>query len=411
MKNIVILGAGTAGTTMASRLRRSLSEQDWSITVVDRDNRHIYQPGLLFIPFGDYLEPELSRPRDSLLPTGVTFRQQTIDRVVAADNRVHLEGGDILPYDILIIATGCRTVPEATEGLTGPGWNETAFDFYTVEGATALAGALAKMDRGRLVIDIAAMPIKCPVAPLEFAFLADAYFNRRGVRDDIEIIYATPLDAAFTKPIASRMLGDLLECKGITLEPDFAASAVDGDKRVLESYDGRMLDYDLLVMVPLHFGAESIMRSELGDDMGFVPTDKHTLQSVAHENIFVLGDATNLPTSKAGAVAHFQSEVLHDNIGHYIAGRPLDPAFDGHANCFIETGYDKAMLIDFNYETEPLPGSFPLPGLGPFSLLQESHVNHWGKLAFKWVYWNVLLSGTPMPLDHRMLMAGKWVSR
>ena len=411
MRNILILGAGTGGTTMASRLRRTLSARDWAITGVDRDNEHVYQPGLLFIPFGDYRTDELTKPRDALLPDGVSFRVATVDRIEAEHNRVHLEGGETLGYDILIVATGCRTSAEATDGLTGEGWNETAFDFYTPQGALGLARKLEAMERGRLVIDVAAMPIKCPVAPLEFAFLADAYFTRRGVRDQIEIVYATPLDAAFTKPVASRMLGDLLERKGIVLEADFPASRVDGEARVLHSYNGRTLDYDLLVIVPLHFGAESIMRSGLGDDMGFVPTDKHTLQSVAHKNIFVLGDATDLPTSKAGAVAHFQSEVLHDNIVRYIEGRALEPAFDGHANCFIETGHDKAMLVDFNYTTEPLPGRFPLPGIGPFSLLEESHVNHWGKLAFKWVYWNVLLRGTQLPMDHRMLMAGKWENR
>lgn len=396
---------------MAARLRATLPSATWAVTVVDRDNRHLYQPGLLFVPFNESGCEPLFRARDRTLPPGVTFVEAEIECVVPEENRVELSNGDRLNYDVLIVATGCRTVPEATEGLTATGWNKTAFDFYTPEGATALATNLATMDAGRLVIDIAAMPIKCPVAPLELAFLADAFFTGRGVRDSVEIVYATPLDAAFTKPVASRMLGDLLERKGVTLVSDFVASHVDGEQRMLHGYDGRSIAYDTLVMVPLHFGAESILRSGLGDDMGFVPTDKHTLQSLNHDNVFAVGDAANLPTSKAGAVAHFQSEVLHDNIVRFINGRPLLPAFDGHANCFIETGHDKAMLIDFNYETEPLPGKFPLPGLGPFSLLTESHVNHWGKLAFEWVYWNVLLRGAPLPLDHRMAIAGKWRDR
>ena len=148
--------------------------------------------------------------------------------------------------------------------------------------------------------------------------------------------------------------------------------------------------------------------SGLGDDLGFVPTHKHTLQSLAHPDIFVLGDATDLPTSKAGAVAHFQGDVLLPNILRHIDGRELLPDFDGHANCFIETGHGKAMLIDFNYDTEPLPGRFPLPGVGPFTLLEESRVNHLGKLAFKWVYWNFLVKGKELPLEHRMTTAGKW---
>ncbi|MBL9107955.1 MAG: hypothetical protein JNM74_01740, partial [Myxococcales bacterium] len=177
---------------------------------------------------------------------------------------------------------------------------------------------------------------------------------------------------------------------------------------VLKAYDGREEPYDLLVTVPVHAGSEAIATSQMGDAAGFFPTHKHTLQSLHFPNVFAIGDATDLPSSKAGAVAHFQSEVLFENVLRFVAGKELHAGFDGHANCFIETGHGKAMLIDFNYETEPLPGRFPLPGVGPFTLLEESAVNHWGKLAFKWLYWNVLLEGKELPLDHRMLMAGKW---
>ena len=177
---------------------------------------------------------------------------------------------------------------------------------------------------------------------------------------------------------------------------------------MLEGYDGRTVDYDLLVSIPLHAGAEVIADSGLGDDSGFVPTDRHTLRSQQWPDVFVLGDATDLPSSKAGSVAHFQAEVLTQNVLRHVEDRELLPDFDGHANCFVETGYGKAILIDFNYDTEPLPGNFPLPGFGPFRLLGESHTNHWGKLGFRWVYWNLLLKGRELPIDHRMVMAGKW---
>ena len=200
----------------------------------------------------------------------------------------------------------------------------------------------------------------------------------------------------------------MLAQRRIQVLGDFSASEVDGERRTLKAYDGRETNYDLLVTVPAHGGSELISRSQMGDASGWLPVDKHTLQSPTLDHVFALGDATDAPASKAGAVAHFQSEVLFDNILRFIGGRPLEPSFDGHANCFIETGYGKAMLIDFNYETEPLPGRYPLPGVGPFTLLEESATNHWGKLAFRWVYWNVLLEGKELPLDHRMLLAGKW---
>lgn len=408
MKTLVILGAGTGGTAMAWRLQRALSAHEWDIVVVDRDDAHVYQPGLLFIPFGMDRAEEDVRPRRSLLPPGVSVRLCGVAHIDPAARAIRLGDGETLHYDVLIVATGTRIAPEATPGLTGPGWYRSAFDFYSLAGAQGLQHALEDFRGGRLVINIAEMPIKCPVAPMEFAFLADAFLQARGLRSAVEIVYVTPLSGAFTRPVAARRLGDMLEQRGISVVPDFALASADTEAKTISAYDGRSLAYDLLVSVPLHYGAEVIQSSGLGDDAGFLPTDPHTLQSRHHENVFSLGDATDLPTSKAGSVAHFQSEVLIENVLRFIAGRSPLPGFDGHANCFIETGHGKAMLIDFNYEVEPLPGRFPLPGVGPFTLLEESHINHWGKRAFRWVYWNLLLRGEDLPLDHRMIRAGKW---
>ncbi len=408
MKRAVILGAGTAGTMMANKLAKALPEDTWKIVVVDRDDQHVYQPGLLFLPFGMYRRDDLIKRRTQLVDRRVELRLAEVDRVAPDESVIHFKRGDKLAYDILIIATGSRVLPEQTEGLTAEGWRDTAFDFYTLDGALGLAEKLADWPGGRLVVNVVEMPIKCPVAPLEFVFLAEAFFRKRGIRDKVELVYATPLEGAFTKPQASAALGDMLTKRGIEVVGDYSLARVDGGKRAMTSYDGRELGYDLLVTTPLHSGSEALARSQMTDAGGWFPTDKHTLQSPRFPNVFALGDATDLPTSKAGAVAHFQSEVLFENVLRFVDGKPPEPAFDGHANCFIETGDGKAMLIDFNYETEPLPGRYPLPGVGPFTLLGESEINHWGKLAFKWVYWNVLLAGKELPLDHRMLMAGKW---
>jgi sulfide:quinone oxidoreductase len=393
---------------MANKLVRALDGEGWRVTILDRDDVHVYQPGLLFLPFQMYREEEVVKRRAGLLDARVELRLEGIERVAPDENRVYLRGGSRVDYDIMIVATGSRIVPEQTPGLTGYGWQQTAFDFYTIEGAMALRRRLADWPGGRLVVNVAEMPIKCPVAPLEFLFLAEAFFQQRGMRDRVEIVYTTPLEGAFTRPRASAALGGMLAGRRIEVMGDFSLSEVDGERKVLRSYDGREAGYDLLVTVPVHGGAEVIQSSGLGDGSGWVPTHRNTLQSQAFSNVFVLGDATNLPSSKAGSVAHFQGEVLMENVQRYIAGQELVPGFDGHANCFIETGHGKAMLIDFNYETEPLPGRYPLPGVGPFTLLEESAANHWGKLAFKWVYWNVLLQGKELPMDHRMLMAGKW---
>jgi sulfide:quinone oxidoreductase len=403
MRQVVILGAGTAGTIMANRIARqnraAMAAGDLAITVVDQDGKHLYQPGLLFVPFGVYRPEDIVKPRRPQLPRQVRFLVSQIDRVEPDGNQVLLTDGTALPYDVLVVATGTRIAPEETEGLTGTGWRKTAFDFYTLEGASALAEALAHWEGGKLVINVVDMPIKCPVAPLEFAFLADWYFTERGIRDQVDISYVTPLPGAFTKPAASSTLGYLLTNKGITLHTEFNAGEVDGTAGRLVSWDEREVPYDLLVSIPLHMGSAFVGRSPgLGDDLDFVLTDPATLQAKVKDNIFALGDATNVPTSKAGSVAHFQAEVLSENIQAYLEHRPLPERSDGHANCFIETGFGKGLLIDFNYEVEPLPGRFPLPKLGPLPLLKESRINHWGKMAFRWIYWNMLLPGRDLPL-------------
>lgn len=413
MTHIVILGAGTAGTIMANRLRRQLATDvangSAMITVVDRDPVHVYQPGLLFVPFARRAPDRLARPRRRPLHPDVTLLDADIDHVAADRSEVHLVGHAPLAYDVLIVATGARLAPEETEGLTGSGWRTTMFDFYTMDGALALRDALASWKGGRLVINVVEMPIKCPVAPLEFAFLADAFFTRRGVRDRVDITYVTPLDGAFTKPTASAALGHLLRSKGISLVTEFSAGAVNGETGTLTSWDEREVPFDLLVSIPLHLGAEFVSRSPgLGDDAGFVRTDPRTLQAKVAPNVFAIGDATDAPTSKAGSVAHFQAEVLAGNVSRYLAGKPLAGDYDGHANCFIETGFGKALLIDFNYDVEPLQGAFPLPLVGPMRLLRESRLNHLGKLAFQWMYWNVLLPGYDIPgIGPRMSMRGK----
>jgi len=407
-KRIVILGAGTGGTLMANKLRRRYGDEH-TITVVDLDDRHVYQPDLLFVPFGLVAPNGICRPRSKQLRRGIEFRIGEVERVEAQANTVHLADGSALPYDVLIIASGNVLLPEETEGLTGSGWGTNAFTYYTVEGAAALHKAMEGFDGGRLVVNIVEMPIKCPVAPLEFCFLADWWLQKGGLREKTEIVLATPLDGAFTKPVASKMLGDLLERKNIRVETEFATGRVDGEAGKLVSWDDREIPYDLLVSIPLHGGSPYVERSEgLGDELGFIPTDPGTLQTKAAPNVFALGDATNLPTSKAGAVAHFQAETLIENVERFLTGKPLESSFDGHANCFIETGFGKALLLDFNYDVEPLPGKFPFPVVGPLSLLKESRIDHLGKLAFRQVYWHLLLPGRRIPtVSAQLKMAGK----
>lgn len=409
MKKLLILGAGTAGTMTANRLSRLLDLNEWKITLIDENETHYYQPGFLFIPFGVYSKADVIKPKRDFVPAGVELIMSRIEAIEPENNRVKIAKDErYLPYDYLIIATGAHTRPDQTPGLAEHEWRKSIHDFYTIDGTLALARHLRHWEGGRLVVNVVDNPIKCPVAPLEFLMLADWFFHEQGIRDKVELIYATPLSGAFTKPIAAKHLGDILDQKGIKVIPDFMLEHVDPDAKKIVSYDEQEVDYDLLVSVPLNMGAEVVAQAGLGDELNFIPVDKHTFQSPKFNNIFVLGDAAAVPTSKAGSVAHFATECFAENFVRYTEGLEMHPDFDGHANCFIESGFGKGLLIDFNYDVEPLPGRYPLPGVGPFTLLQESETNHWGKMMFRWMYWNILLKGRELPLPALMSMAGKW---
>lgn len=408
-KNLIIIGAGTAGTMMANKLNHELDNRQWQITIIDRDNTHYYQPGFLFIPFGIYKPEDVVKSRTEFLPDELNFIMDEVETIKGENNEVYLKSGKILKYDVLIIATGVETVPEETPGLKEELWYKDIFDFYTYEGAVNLADKLKDWKGGKLVINLAETAIKCPVAPLEFTFLADAYFTERGMRDKVDIKYVTPLSGAFTKPKATEMLNGLMTEKNIEVIPDFYLARVDNEKKVIVSYDEKEVPFDLLITIPVNKGDKVIERSGMGDEDGlnFVPTDKASLQSKKFKNIFVIGDTTNVPASKAGSVAHFEAEILTENVISFINNKPMTATFDGHANCFIETGYGKAALIDFNYTTEPLPGKFPFAMVGPMDLLKTTRANHFGKLAFKWVYWHMLLTGKKLPVSTHMSMTGK----
>lgn len=407
MKTMLILGAGTGGTMVANKMVQNLSPSEWKIVIVDKDETHYYQPGLLFIPFGVYSPSDIIKPKNKLLPASVELILSDIDLIEPDKNSVSLANGKMIQYDYMVIATGCGIHPEETPGLLD-NWHKNVFDFYTFEGASKLHDFLENWNGGRFVLNVAEMPIKCPVAPLEFIMLADWYFNKRGMRDKVDLVYATPLTGAFTKPICSIMLADVLKKKNITIVPEFNLMEVDNSKQVIRSYDEIEVPYDVLVSIPLNKGSDVIKKSGMGDSLNFIPINKNTLQADKWPNIFVIGDAGNAPTSKAGSVAHFMLDILIENLINHMAGKEMNASFDGHANCYIETGYNKAVLIDFNYDVEPLPGTFPLPTVGPFSLLKETTVNHWGKLAFKWIYWNILLKGSEIPTVHsHMSMSGK----
>lgn len=408
MKTFLILGAGTAGSLMAREMSRKLDMNEWKVILVDKDDNHWYQPGYLFLPFGIYKPQDVVKPKHKFIPRNVDFIISDIELIEPDKNSVTLaKDKKVIQYDYLVIATGADIHPEETEGLKNGGWRHNIFDFYTADGAAALGDFMKRWEGGRLVVNVVENPIKCPVAPLEFLLLADWFFSKRGMRNKVELVYATPLSEAFTKPTSAKALGVLLDQRGISLETDFYAGSVDSTNNKLISYDEREVPYDLLVSIPTNMGAPVIKKSGMGDNLNFVPTNKETLQSDNWQNVWVLGDAANIPASKAGSVVHFEMETAVANILAHIAGKEMTHKFDGHSLCFIESGYNKAVMIDFSYEQEPIYGTYPFPVVGPLSLLKETTFNHWGKMGFRIMYYDMMLKGIPVPLPSKFSMAGK----
>ncbi|MFA9434068.1 MAG: NAD(P)/FAD-dependent oxidoreductase [Deltaproteobacteria bacterium] len=406
MRKIVILGSGAGGTMVAANLRKELDDVEWQITLIDKDEQHHFQSGYLFIPFGIYSKDDVLKPKRDFVPKGVDFVVDNVIKVDTEQRRLETEKGDNYDYDWLVISTGCRIVPEEVEGMMDV-WREDVFDFYTLEGAVALSKKLKYFDSGKVVLNIAEFPFKCPIAPMEFVFMADWFFQVNGVRDKVEIELVTPIDNIFTKPVAAKALRAFADKKNVKVTPYFDLAKVNANEKTIESHKGDKVGYDLLVAIPPNFGAQAITDSGIGDPMGYMQVDNHTLKAENQDRVYVLGDATNVPTSKAGSVAHYMSYTVVENLVREIDGHEALPSFDGHATCFLASGYEKAILLDFNYEVEPLPGKFPFPGMGPFSLLEDTFGNYWGKMMFKWVYWNLMMKGLDLPLEAQMNIAGK----
>lgn len=394
MKRILVLGAGTAGTIFANRMRRHLPER-WSLSVVDGDPVHLYQPGLLFLPFGAHDEHRITRPRERTLD--VEWIPREVYTLDADKKQVRLLDDTVVSYDVLVLASGAHPRPDLVPGLVGEDWHRDVFDVFTLGGAQALRHALARFRKGRFVVHLAGPPLKASFAALELCFLADEFFRARGVRKGIEIVLVTPTATMVEHPAAAPAFASLVEARGIKVEASTFTREIDRDHHNVVTLEGRLIPYDLLVSVPPHTGAAYVARAGIGDDDRFVPTDPQTLAAKHLHDAFVLGDATDLAAPKLGSVAHYQAELLVENLVRHLAGKPLLPTHEGHASYFVETGGGKALLVDFDRDHPPHAGLYPT-GVGPIPMFQESRLAHFGKKAFRWMYWSGLLPGRPFPV-------------
>lgn len=383
MQRIVILGGGVGGTLTANllvkKLRKQIDAGDVEVMVVDATGEHVYQPGFMYIAMGGERAENLQRPERSLLDKRVTLLVGKVVKVDEVSRHVELEDGLVLGYDHLVLATGSRIVPEAIEHFV-----EEAHHFYTADAAGRLRSALDRFTGGKVVIGIAGMPYKCPPAPLEVAFLIESELHERGLRDTSELHFCSPIGRAFTIESVSDMATPILAEKGIELHTFFNVEAIDPERKVVTSLEGEELPYDLLILVPPHKGQQFLIDSGLAPAPGgWLPTDRHTLLVGGRDDVFALGDATDLPLSKAGSTAHFEAPVVAERIAARIFGR--EPAgkhadYEGKVMCFFEIGDGKGTLLQFDYDHPPKP---PKP----------NQLWHLGKIVFNKTYWHTVPKG------------------
>jgi len=383
MQRILILGGGVGGTLTANllvkKLRRRIDRGEVEIMVVDATGEHTYQPGFMYIAMGGERAANLHRPERGLLDKRVTLIVGEVERVDPVERTVTLKDGLPLGYDQLVLATGSRIVPESIEHF-----ETEAHHFYSAEAAGRLRAALDRFDGGRVVIGIAGMPYKCPPAPLEVAFLLEAELRERGMRGRTSLDFCSPIGRAFTIESVSEMATPILEAKHIELHTFFNVEAIDPERKVVLSLEGEELGYDLLILVPPHKGQQFLMDSGLAPAPGgWLPTDRHTLLVTGHDDIYALGDATDLPLSKAGSTAHFEAPVVAERVAAAIEGRA--PAgkhvdYQGRVMCFFEIGDGKGTLLQFDYDHPPRP---PKP----------NQLWHLGKIVFNKTYWHTVPKG------------------
>ena len=382
MQRILVLGGGVGGTLaanlLARKLKRRIDAGEVAVTLVDEGGEHVYQPGFMYIAMGGERAEKLHRPERSLLDRRIQLVIARATRIDPDTRRVELESGDPLGYDYLLIATGSRIVPEEI-----PHFADEAHHFYGADAAARLRAALDAFDGGRIVVGIAGMPYKCPPAPLEVTFLVDSELRDRGLRDRSEIHYCSPIGRAFTIESVSDMATPILEEKGIELHTFFNVETIDPERRVVESLEGEELAYDLLILVPPHRGAQLVVDSGLAPPAGWLPTDHHTLEVKGQDRMFAIGDATDLPLSKAGSTAHFEAPIVVERIVAAVEGREPDAVagnYTGKVMCFFEVGDGKGTLLQFDYDHPPRP---PKP----------NRLWHLGKVVFNKTYWHTVPKG------------------
>ncbi len=377
MQRVVIVGSGDGGTftanLLAHELRREIRHGSASVQLVGEHLHHPFQPGNLDVAFKGASPDHYVKDETDLLRKGVEFLQDPAVKIDLKARSVTTKSGKSLPFDHLVIATGAVADPSKIPGLA-----EGSLNFHTgPKDSRRIWESLQTFKGGTIVVAIAGTPHKCPPSPNEAAFMLDDFFRKRGLRDKVKIRFLTPYPRPYPAEKISHVVEPLFQEKGIEVTTFFNIDSVEPAQRKIYSLEGESFDYDLLIAVPPHHGADVIINSGIGDEDGYVPTDRGTMRVKDQSGIYAIGDATNIPVSKSGVVAHLQSVVVAHNIVAEMKGSTDLLEYNGRINCPMEVGAHKAIFVSATYASPPVDQS-------------PSTVKYYMKRSFAKIYWRAL---------------------
>lgn len=389
-KKIVIAGAGSAGISVAARLRNE--EPEAEITIIDPQETHYYQPLWTLVGGGVFEREETARPQASVIPDGATWLKKRVEGFDPENNQVLVEGGEKVPYDVLVVALGIQLDWDRVEGLKDALGTNGVCSNYTYETVPYTWQTLQSLKSGRAIFTFPSTPIKCAGAPQKIMWLAEHWLEKQGNRDDTEILFASAGGAIFGVPKYRAALEKLVEERKIETLFHHDLVRVDGPAKKatfkhMETGEDKTIGFDMLHVTPHQSAPEVIKKSKLASEAGWVDVDMHTTQHVRYPNVFSLGDCSSLPNSKTGAAVRKQAPVAVENIRAFMAGKPLEGQYDGYASCPLVTGYGRLILAEFKYGGE-LAETFP------FDQAKERYSMYAMKAyALPDLYWHGMLRG------------------
>lgn len=389
---IAIVGAGSGGISVASRLLRKAPYLKGKIVLIDPADKHYYQPLWTLVGAGTTKKEHTERDASTLIPDGAVWLKESVSLFNPEENQLATENGTTISYDYLVVAAGIQVNWHKVKGLEEAIGKEGVCSNYSYETVASTWESMQHFKGGNAIFTQPNTPIKCGGAPQKIMYLAEEYFQKSGVRDQTNVIFASASGGIFSVKKYADTLNQVIERKNI--ETKYKKNLIEinaADKKAVfqdvESGEKETLDYDMIHVTPPMGPPNFIAKSPLSDESGWVDVDPYTLQHKRYDNVFSLGDCSNLPTSKTGAAIRKQAPITAYNLINHMHNKDMTQKYDGYTSCPLVTGYNSLILAEFDYNNDPME-SFP------FDQSKERYSMFLMKKDFLPIlYWNGMLKG------------------